>query len=203
MKLKSSLAALALCLAPLASHAGVVYQWVATNTETPWDITFEMEFDSRTVANGTYRLDLDYDHAAGYGVRVPRSGLLALRYTFPGLSNPMEYTARDRRGFSFERGLLNLDLHFGADGFLSGSIYANDTNSHIDLASSGNIFTVLDANSDEGMPSAGCALYADLPCQGASGYFQRVASNDVPEPASIALVAAGLLAASRFRRNGG
>ena len=197
MIIKSLVAAAGLCLLPLYGQAGVVYQWTAINDETPRGITLSIEFDNPTVRSGEFNIDIVDEP----GLEVPRSGLLALRYTFPGMENEMVYTSRGGAGFSFGRGNLFMDLQFDATGYLTGSIFASDSNSDIRLASIGRIFTVLNANSDEGMPGAGCPPRPqEYICGGATGYIQRVAHSEVPEPASIALIGAGLLAASIFPR---
>ncbi|WP_312554064.1 hypothetical protein [Massilia sp.] len=79
MKILSYLAAAALSLLPLCSQAGVIYQWQATNDETPYGITLELEFDEATVQAGT--LNYYFEH---FNDDLPPPGLLNLRYTFPG-----------------------------------------------------------------------------------------------------------------------
>jgi hypothetical protein len=197
MNIKSLVAAAGLCLSPLCGQAGVVYQWTATNDETPRGIMLSMEFDNRTVRSGAFNINIVDEP----GLEVPRSGLLGLRYTFPGMENEMVYTSRGGAGFSFGRGNLLLNLQFDATGYLTGSIFASDSNSDIRLASIGRTFTVINANSDEGMPGAGCPPRPqEYICGGATGTIQRVVHNEVPEPTSIALTGAGLFAASMFRR---
>lgn len=195
MKLPSYLAAIAFCLMPLCSQAGVIYQWEATNAETPRNITLELEFDEATVDSGA--LNFYFEH--GFGA-PPAQGLLNLRYTFPDMGNAMAWSAVNG-GFSSELGWLDLQLRFESDGFLSGSIYLNDSSHHIELVSSGRTFTVVDANSDAEMDDAGCPWNAEYACSGATGVFERTDNPaEVPEPGTLALLGAGLLAAARWRR---
>lgn len=198
MSIKSSLAAASLCLLPLCSQAGIMYQWTATNNATPWGITLDMEFDKRTVKSGQFKLDLYYDLWDGHGT-VPKQGILGLRYSFPGLGSTMTYSSTNQ-GFSFGRGYLQLDLQFVDGGYLTGSIYANDSNSHIYMTSVGNSFQVKDANSDQGMPGAGCGWQEipPMPCAGATGFIRRV--NKVPEPGSVAVLILGAIALAGTRR---
>lgn len=199
MKLTSYLAAAALSLLPLCSQAGVIYQWQATNDETPYGITLEMEFDEQTVAGGV----LNYAFEQGWD-EPPAQGLLNLRYTFPYMAEETVWSARNG-GFSSELGRLDLQLGFGSDGYLSGYIYLNDGYSHIELLSNGRRFTVVDANSDEEMVGAGCPWVSDYDCSGATGVILRDGAEpnepgEVPEPGTLALLGAGLLAAARLRR---
>lgn len=188
MKLASTLAVAACLLLPLASQAGVIYEWRATNDGTPRNITFQLEFTQETVDSGAFSFVVPFgDYTASY----PDSGLLSLLYTFPGTAGYMSYqppTEKFRNGL----GHLNMNIRFEAGGYLSGSIYANDANSHIDLRSDGTLFTIVDANSDAAMPGAGCGR---LPCGGATGFLRDVRMNEVPEPHALALFGLGAIAA--------
>lgn len=199
MKVRSYFAAIGLCLLPLFSQAGVIYEWQATNDELPLAITLELEFDHRTVAGGEFNFafwDPEIDS------KVPARGLLALRYTFPGMGEEMLYDAKTG-GFASGIEYLNMMVRFGADGFLTGAIYLNDGSHHIDMASEGNLFTVIDADSDEQMLGAGCNWDMEF-CGGASGRIRKVGETaDIPEPGTLALFGAGLLAALRLRRRAG
>lgn len=200
MKIKSYLAAAGLCLLPMLSHAGIVYQWSATNDQVPLLINIELEFEQSTIDSGAFA----YTHEAAANFTAPlNADLFSLRYSFPGMSYVMQYSSE--RGFSGgdysnEYGSLNLDLRFDRDGFLTGSFAANDVFSHIILGSSGREFTVIDANSDEGMPNAGCGFPTNIPCQGATGMIRQAMETKIPEPASLALLAIGVVGLASTRR---
>jgi hypothetical protein len=201
MYFKSCIAALSLCLLPLASQAGVVYEWQTLNDETPRGITLQLEFDQTTIDSGTFSFAMNQDY---FEDQSSDTGLLGLRYSFPGAAQSMRYSWKD--GFENGLGMLDLQLRFEAGGFLSGTISANNSQHHFMMTSTGNIFTVLDANSDQGMPFADCGWTVGIDCVGASGHIQRTAASvaplliEVPEPGSLALFGAGLLAAAGLRR---
>jgi hypothetical protein len=178
-----------------ASHADVIYEWQGNEDATPYNIAMRMVFTDDAVASGSARV-------TGYGALPPDSALLLFSYQMPNAASPMSFAPSPVPVWSDN--VFSMNVTFLDDGTLSGSLYANDTVSHIRLASSGNLFTVVSANSDAGMIGAGCALWTD--CAGATGVFRRVgmaaaeADAEVPEPGSLALFGLGLLAAARSSR---
>ncbi|MEH6436884.1 PEP-CTERM sorting domain-containing protein [Massilia sp. DD77] len=193
MKLKC-IAAAALLLLPMLGQAGVIYEWRALNNDIPHGISLQLEFTHGTVRSGAFNMEFD---DITPGTRIPGSELLALHYSFPGVFPPaIEFCPRDGVVGKFT-GYLSMNLVFEHGGFLTGYIYANDSEHHIEMRSQGRVFTVLDANSDAGMPQAGCGtgFPGEVKCTGAMGHFRRV-----PEPASLGLLGIGLLGAYASRR---
>lgn len=201
MKLATIVAAAACLLVPLAGHAGVIYQWRALDGNPPLDFSLRLEFTQQAVDSGALSFQLPYmDTAASY----PDSGLLSFQYSFPGLRTPIDYRPREQQ-FRAGQGTLEMDLRFEPGGYLSGWIRANDQNSHVILHSSDKLFTVLDANSEEGMEGAGCGWTMGVPCSGATGYLQALqlrtaAVHQVPEPHGLALLGLGVLGLLGARR---
>ena len=193
MNLTSCIAALGLCLLPLCSQAGIIYEWRSLNNETPRDISLALEFDEATVRSGAFSFAISQDY--DFSEDQPAGGLLGLRYSFPDAYEPMSYSAQG--GFGSRFGMIEMDLRFEQGGFLSGYIYANDSHHHVEMLSTGPVFTIFGADSDEGMPSSGCGWTVGIDCSGATG---RIRSTDIPEPGSLALLGAGLLAAAALRR---
>jgi hypothetical protein len=198
MKLATFLAAAALSV-PLAGHAGVIYEWRALGGGTPEDISLRLEFSQQAVDSGAFSFQLPYlDAATSY----PDSGLVSLHYSFPGSSQPMQYRPQEER-FRGGLGMLDMALRFEPGGYLSGWIRANDQNSDFSIGSSGTVFTFLRADSDQGMPGAGCGWTTGVACFGATGYLQALSQGvrrEVPEPRTLGLLglgAFGLFAARR------
>lgn len=197
MNIQSFLAAVALCTLPLSSQAGIIYEWTATNAGTPEGITFQLEFDRKTVKNGSLILDYVADYA---DKPAPKRGLLSLVYTHPWQNQLMNYSAK-QGGFENPMGWLYMNVHFGADGYLTGDITANDQFQDFRMVSTGREFTVVRADDDGGMRGCGSFHEPRDECGGATGYIAQV--TEVPEPGSFALMGIGLLAATRSRRKRG
>ena len=187
MKIKSMIAAVVFGLFSLVAQAGVIYEWRAVNTATPWGVSLLLEFDQATVDSGSF--SFDFSQSPGPNI-TPADGLLSLQYTT--LNNPseaMRYSAADG-GFSYDTGYVSMQLQFTADGFLTGRLAAGDLFQNFEIASDGALFTFIAANNEAGMEHAGC--FDAQPCVGASGVLQaEPAPAEVPEPASLGLLGLG------------
>lgn len=190
MKFPQVLATAVLSLVCLSSQAGVIYEWKPLDKEAPYGFSLRLEIDRAAVRSGALSFMVA---PQGEPETYPDSGLLSLRYRAGG--GFIDYSPRSGYLDQWGYGKLSLELHFER-GFATGYLYANDTNSHVEIASIGRLFTVLDANSDAGMEGAGCDGY-DTPCSGATGQLR-----EIPEPQPLALLGLGGLMAFAARRIG-
>lgn len=184
--------------------AGALYTWHQTQASAnmPPGLHIEMVFSDAAVAKGKLALEVDNQCMYGEPCLDPQDSLLSLRYWFDGKDwdgspvkwNYIEYGYRSMPRYFGDR--LSLDISFLPGGFLSGVIWANDGNSDFRVESSGRIFTVTAARSDE---AEGCGwLRPD--CFGEQGFLREENGQEVPEPPVAALGAIGLLGAWFARR---
>lgn len=189
MRMKTLGCLVVAALVHTVSHASVMYSWRPLNDKLPQGIDLRLEFDDAAVAAGAFSLHVAPTYMSGPGQTLPNAGLLSLFYTFqygPGISYlPREETFRDGLG------QLDMDVTFDKGGFLSGYISANDQEDNFAMFSHGRVFRITDARSDAGMPGAGCDFSNQAGCNGATGLIHAV-----PEPASLPLLAIGVLGAA-------
>ena len=181
------------------AQAGVTYVWqqVEASSSMPPNLNLELVFSHAAIKQGSLRLDILNDCNANHCDFTNR-GLLSLRYWYgepdaPELGvNLIDY--RYDRVSRFGIDIIRLNMTFLPGGLLSGSLYANNSDSDFGMASVGPLFRVGRASSDQG---EGCGFeYPE--CSGATGLLVAV-----PEPSSAALAGLGLLAAWSVRRRKG
>ena len=187
----------------LPTQAAVTYSWqqMSASSSMPTSLNLELAFSEEAVAAGTLYLNVRNECDIGPPCIDPQSSLLSLRYWFDhptvsGQHNLIDYGYRTPPRNYYDR--IVMDLTFLPGGLLGGSIFASDGNSDFRMASQGELFNVVAANSDEPF---GCGLqYPD--CSGASGMLVAAAQEvtEVPEPATGAIVGLGLVAAWCARR---
>jgi hypothetical protein len=189
-----SLILLVLALVTFNARADVAYEWNSVNGATPYNISFELIFSDQVAADGHIKLNIPQ-----YSAADPSAGLTMLHYQAPNPAVNILFKPTQQSIGIWS--VLDLDLALLDDGTLSGSIYANNNESHITMKSVGNLFTVTSANSDRGDLKAGCGVFEN--CAGATGKFvlapdyrtvqAQEITESVPEPATLALTGFGMV----------
>jgi hypothetical protein len=201
-----------LCLAATAlltqaASADILYTWqqVEHSPSVPDGLKLELLFSDAAVARGS--LDLNIENKCIYGIcEQQQDSLLALRYVFTGADGTRSWNTIDYRlGDETRPGLqrISLGLQFLPGGLLDGTIMANNGESDFTLAGNGaGTFTLVSAHSDQ---PYGCGF----PYPSCAGERGRLVANKMPdqpddkplpEPASLATLAIGALAALAARR---
>jgi hypothetical protein len=201
-----------LCLAATAlltqaASANVVYTWqqLEHSPSTPDGLHLELTFTNDAAANGAFTVNVDNRCLSG-DCEKQQDGLVSLRYWYAGAdgdqqSNLIDYHYLDETQPGLQR--LSMTLQFLAGGYLGGYIMANDGFSDFTLQSEGTEFSMLSAHSDQ---PDGCGN-PEFSCVGERGSLRTAMvvaqAAPVPEPGSLAILAAGGLAGWLVRRRGG
>jgi len=200
LRITSVLFAAALLAQPLAqtAQASVLYTWhqSAASENMAGPMHLEMVFSDAAVKAGN--LTLDFEANCNFDqCTYPQDSLLSLKFWLnqdngDGTFNKLNHIDFDhRREPQYGSDSIQLDVNFLPNGLLSGSILANDANSHFIMQSIGTVFQMLDTRSDVGP----CGEM-DVTCYGELGELRA----EVPEPSSAAIAGLGLLAAWFGRR---
>ncbi len=185
------------------AQAAVTYSWqqVASSDSMPPGLNLELVFSDAAVAKGSLELDFMNLCDLGEPCLDQQDSLLSLRYwyeePFSGdyRHNYIDYGYRQLPQKYYDK--IRLNVSFLPGGLLSGDIFATDGHSHFEMESSGTLFTVLNAHSDEPF---GCA-YDRPACTGSTGLLASEPNRgEVPEPSSVMLAGLGLGAAWLARR---
>lgn len=195
---------LAFALAALSIHASsqadVIYEWNSIGNTTPKDISMKLVFGDELIGQDSYAYTL---HAGWPFNDSHYTGLKEISFSATG-ARPMSLFP----GQQVEAPYLDLvlNLQFLAGGQLGGSIYFNDSQSDVRLASTDGVFSVLAMHSDANPDGSGISCDGVANCAWSTGTLNRLDSANqlesraVPEPASVALVGLGLLGIASLRR---
>ena len=189
--LKALALASSLLLAQTAAQAGVTYNWVSDSySPSIQQVSGSIVFEDHVGPNGS--VATDYSHCGYCGDEsfdIP--GVASFSFAVNGVS----FSMPSFLGFNLVS--LALDLQ-GAAG-LSGSIYLEDGQSTVSLASVGGTSWLIDwFSSDNG--HTGCF---EEGCSGATGHWALAGTpptGAVPEPGSLALLLPALAGAWAARR---
>ncbi|MBQ5946697.1 PEP-CTERM sorting domain-containing protein [Massilia sp. ST3] len=196
-----------LLVATLSQPAGaeVIYTWRQAQAapSMPPGLNVELVFSDAAVAKGGLYLEFENLCMGEEPCLDPQDSLLSLRYWYDGMwpdGSQAEWNLihYDYRGYPrYWSDYIFMDIVFRPDGRLDGTIRANDSNSDFLMQSSGGLFTMLEAHSDEYF---GCGeVYPE--CHGSRGLLldARI-DTPVTEPPLMALGAIGMLGAWFARR---
>lgn len=199
MKFATTLLCCILLTASNLAHAGIWYQWHATNKVAPRGISLLLEFDTAVVKSGAFQMQISiHDNAPYLDTIFPQSGLLSLVYG-TGTGGGIHWNPRE--GITSPGPvILNMNVGFGPGNHLTGTIYAHNFDSQFGMSTNfgnGPNFTIFEAESDAGMNGCGWVSPDRTPCFGATGQIRRI-----PEPATIALLSLSAFGAilTRCRR---
>jgi hypothetical protein len=194
---------LCFALTALFTHtasADVLYTWqqVEHSPLVPPGLHLDLVFTDAAATSGAINVEVFNFCQIGQTCETQQDSLMALHYWYDSPDddrrlNYINYSYGDEMHFG--RQIISMNLQFLPDGYLSGSIMANDSNSDFNFVSSGRIFAMLSAHSDEPW---GCG-FAYPECSGELGTL-RTGDQSLPEPSAFATLAIGVLAGWYVRR---
>lgn len=172
-------------------QAGVKYSWqqVEASSSMPGKLNLELVFSEQAVGQGSLNLNIRNNCHVGGSCDFTQDSLLSLRYSFDGV-NVIDYHHTSKPKMYYDH--IDLAMTFQPDGLLSGSLFASNGESDFSMASTGSLFKMIRADSDQ---PTGCGFQFPQ-CSGATGLLSaQLPQGEVPEPSSAALAGLGLLAA--------